>query len=775
MKNKTNLLLIFFVFLYLNGLAQVPTFFNTNTMSGANTFPLGNTGLSRKVQWFIPPNSLGAVTVGNNITDVYFQTGSTGTWTYPILNVKLKVGSGTGLTSFGGGPIEPGMITVYSAVNQVVNATTGGWIKFTLNTPFSYNPALPLIVELEHNSTSGGPSVYQAVSIPGPGNGRQWADYNVGNVTGVGTQQINFGIDVFPATPCTGAPGPNSVVTPTYEICPGASQLLSLASPYLFGGISYQWQSSNTSSVGPWVSIPNATLNSYSVPNFSATSFYQAIVTCSNSNQSTISSPAQLNIAGTTTASLPFVESFENLNFNNQLPNCSWSSTSTGTVCQTYTSPANANRNARTGNKFAAFNASSGSFFTNGIQLNTGITYSTSLWFKTDFSGAFLNWSNLSISTGTSQSPVGQFTIASTTGPVVSPSYVSLSNTFTVGSSGLYYFGISATSTAAGAPYLVWDDFEVIAPCQLNPSSLSISSPISTICAGQSILLSVSGAANSYSWNNGATGSSINVSPVINTTFVVTGTSTLTGCVNSASKLISVNPSPIISILSANQSVCFGSSLTLLANGANSYLWSNGSTSQIIVVSPNSSTTYSVYGSNSYGCNASATQFISVIPLPVIVATSVPSSICRGEVATLVGSGALTYTWVSSSSYLMGDQVNVSPNSSTTYSVSGTNNGCTSSAFVSLVVSPCVGINTLIDKDNLVYVYPNPSSSELKIELANNARFDFEIIDLTGRVVLDKLVNDKTQTVNISFLPNGIYYVKVKYDDFTKIIKFIKY
>lgn len=775
MKDKTNLLLIFCVFLYLNGLAQVPTFFNTNTMSGANTFPLGNTGLSRKVQWFIPPNSLGAVTVGNNITDVYFQTGSTGTWTYPILNVKLKVGSGTGLTSFGGGPIEPGMITVYSAVNQVVNATTGGWIKFTLNTPFSYNPALPLIVELEHNSTSGGPSVYQAVSIPGPGNGRQWADYNVGNVTGVGTQQINFGIDVFPATPCTGAPGPNSVVTPTYEICPGASQLLSLASPYLFGGISYQWQSSNTSSVGPWVSIPNATLNSYSVPNFSATSFYQAIVTCSNSNQSTISSPAQLNIAGTTTASLPFVESFENLNFNNQLPNCSWSSTSTGTVCQTYTSPANANRNARTGNKFAAFNASSGSFFTNGIQLNTGITYSTSLWFKTDFSGAFLNWSNLSISTGTSQSPVGQFTIASTTGPVVSPSYVSLSNTFTVGSSGLYYFGISATSTAAGAPYLVWDDFEVIAPCQLNPSSLSISSPISTICAGQSILLSVSGAANSYSWNNGATGSSINVSPVINTTFVVTGTSTLTGCVNSASKLISVNPSPIISILSANQSVCFGSSLTLLANGANSYLWSNGSTSQIIVVSPNSSTTYSVYGSNSYGCNASATQFVSVIPLPVIVATSVPSSICRGEVATLVGSGALTYTWVSSSSYLMGDQVNVSPNSSTTYSVSGTNNGCTSSAFVSLVVSPCVGINTLIDKDNLVYVYPNPSSSELKIELANNARFDFEIIDLTGRVVLDKLVNDKTQTVNISFLPNGIYYVKVKYDDFTKIIKFIKY
>ena len=774
MKNIIHLFLVFFVLFYLNGIAQVPTFFNTNTTAGANTFPLGNTGASRRVQWFIPPNSLGAVTVGNNITDVYFQTGSTGTWTYPILNVKLKVGSGTGLTSFGGGPIEPGMITVYSAVNQVVNATTGGWIKFTLNTPFSYNPALPLIVELEHNSTSGGPTVYQAVSIPGPGNGRQWGDYNVGNLTGVGTQQINFGVDVFPATPCTGAPGPNSVISPTFQICPGASQLLSLANPYLFGGISYQWQSSPTSSVGPWASIPNATLSSYTSPNFSATTYYQAIITCSNSNQSTTSAPGQLNIAGTSTSSIPFVEGFENLSFNNQLPNCSWASSSTGTICQTYTSPANANRNARTGNKFAAFNTSSGSFFTNGIQLNTGITYSSSVWYKTDVSGAFLNWSNLSISIGNTQSPVGQVTVASTSGPVVSPSYVPLSNTFTVSSSGLYYFGISATSTASGAPYLVWDDFEIIAPCQLNPSSLSISSPVSTICAGQPVILSVTGNANSYTWNNGATGSSINVSPVINTTYVVTGTSSLTGCLNSASKFISVNPSPIISIISISQSVCIGSSVSMLANGANTYLWSNGATSQALVVSPNVSSTYSVYGSNSFGCSASASQFINAIPLPVIIANSIPSSICRGEVATLVGSGASTYTWISNSNYLNGGQVNVSPNSSTTYTVSGTNNGCSSSAFVSLVVSPCVGINSSINNDNTIYVYPNPSSSDLTIELANNARFDVEIIDLTGRVVLEKLKNEKKQLINIGFLSNGIYYVKTKSDDFVKIIKLIK-
>jgi hypothetical protein len=104
----------------------------------------------------------------------------------------------------------------------------------------------------------------------------------------------------------------------------------------------------------------------------------------------------------------------------------------------------------------------------------------------------------------------------------------------------MYYFGVSATYSSGSAPYLTWDDFAVIAPCQLNSSSLVISSPVSTICAGQPIVLSVSGSANSFSWNNGSTGNLITAYPSVNTTYVVTATSTLTGCSNTASKLIVV-------------------------------------------------------------------------------------------------------------------------------------------------------------------------------------------------------------------------------------------
>ena len=111
---------------------QTPMFFNTNAAGGSNTFPFANSATSRKLQWFIPPNSLTGVTVGNNITKVWFQAGTSASQTYPIFTIKLKTGSGTGLTGTNGGPIEPGMTVVYTAINQTVATTAGSWFGFTL-------------------------------------------------------------------------------------------------------------------------------------------------------------------------------------------------------------------------------------------------------------------------------------------------------------------------------------------------------------------------------------------------------------------------------------------------------------------------------------------------------------------------------------------------------------------------------------------------------------------------------------------------------------------
>ncbi len=661
------------------------------------------------------------------------------------------------------------------------NAMAGAWIDFNQNGLFTDPGELVFTSPWGLAQTAGtivtGTILIPANALTGTTRMRVIAIESSVLPSPVGTyfswgETEDYCIDIVQPPSCAGQPAVSSIITPSNAVCPGSSIIASLANTYTNTGLTYAWQSSTVSAVGPWTAINNATLTSHTTIPLIVPTFYSAIITCTNSNQSILATTAYVNIAGTTTNSVPYFEGFEGINQNNFLPNCSWSST--GGACQTYTAPQTGNRNARTGNKFGVFNSASGTFYSNGVSLNAGVTYSTSLWFKTDAAAAGLNWQNLAISAGTVQSAVGQVTVCSTNGVAISGAYKLLSNTFTVGSSGIYYFGVSAQYSSGSAPYLIWDDFEVIAPCQLNTPSIVISSPASTICAGQPAVLSVLGTSNSYSWNNGSIGNLITAYPSVNTTYVVTATSTLTGCSNTASKLITVNPVPLVSIQTNNQSVCLGSSTNLFAVGANTYLWSNGFAGSGLSVSPLVSTTYSVSGTNNFGCSSTTSQLINITPLPVVAAVSVPPSICKGESAFLIVNGANTYTWVSNSIYLQGTQVSVSPNVSTTYSVIGSSNGCTSSAFVSVIVSECVGIKSLSSNTNDLKVYPNPSSSEITVELKKDGIYKIELVDVTGKVVLVKSSEEEKLNLNINFLSNGVYYLKAKSQNTINVVKIIK-
>jgi gliding motility-associated-like protein len=60
--------------------------------------------------------------------------------------------------------------------------------------------------------------------------------------------------------------------------------------------------------------------------------------------------------------------------------------------------------------------------------------------------------------------------------------------------------------------------------------------------------------------------------------------------------------SQIIDISAIDDTICKGQTTTLMVNGANSYLWSNGQSGSNISVSPMTTTTYSVTGVNNFGC-----------------------------------------------------------------------------------------------------------------------------------------------------------------------------
>ena len=120
------------------------------------------------------------------------------------------------------------------------------------------------------------------------------------------------------------------------------------------------------------------------------------------------------------------------------------------------------------------------------------------------------------------------------------------------------------------------------------------------------------------------------------------------GCLSTRSITITVLPTPDVSIFTLNDSICEGSSTTLIASGAVSYLWSSGQTGIIpgtISVSPDSTTTYIVTGYNDIGCSDTDSITIVVSPAPPVDISASATIICSGDVVTLTASGADTYLW----------------------------------------------------------------------------------------------------------------------------------
>ncbi len=171
----------------------------------------------------------------------------------------------------------------------------------------------------------------------------------------------------------------------------------------------------------------------------------------------------------------------------------------------------------------------------------------------------------------------------------------------------------------------------------VNPTpTVTINASSPAICVGQSATLTASGA-NTYTWSTTEMTPSITVSPIATQTYSVIGTST-NSCTNSnapATVTITVNPLPTISIASnpVGSAVCFGSTATLTASGAQTYTWDSGSNTNPYSISPAVQTTYTVIGTDANSCSSFTTITIGVNPLPVAQTITASSPIvCKGAI-----------------------------------------------------------------------------------------------------------------------------------------------
>lgn len=199
-----------------------------------------------------------------------------------------------------------------------------------------------------------------------------------------------------------------------------------------------------------------------------------------------------------------------------------------------------------------------------------------------------------------------------------------------------------------------------------------------SFCIGDSVTLYTDTYAD-YLWSTSSTDSF--------TTVYTTGTYTVTitdinGCQNSANASVTAFSLPSVDA-GTDFSICPGTSGTLNATGATSYLWTfHASLSQLNIANPNASpsaqTKYYVTGTDGNGCKNIDSVTVSLFA-PANVNAGVDDQVCVGDSTQLLATGAVSYVW-NASPYL--SDLNIAnpwatPPSLTTFTVTGTDaNGC---------------------------------------------------------------------------------------------------
>jgi hypothetical protein len=307
----------------------------------------------------------------------------------------------------------------------------------------------------------------------------------------------------------------------------------------------------------------------------------------------------------------------------------------------------------------------------------------------------------------------------------------------------------------------------------LATTPITISSS-STFCTSTSAILEASPGFTTYIWSNGTTTQSNNIilgATGTTTTYTVTATAA-NGCTTTASRQISPNAPPTISI-SGIATICSGSSATLTAssNTTNStFNWSGGTgllNTPIVQVSQ--AGTYTVTVTNTSGCTNSATRTVIASPAPTVSLTGMPPTIrVNSPNATLRGTPTGgSYTGRGMQGSIFNPSIaGVGPDT-LTYTYTDATTGCTGSARIIINVDTrSVATNDQQATTNEIRLYPNPVTDELNIEISEAQQptnYELRITNVLGQEILKYTIDfiDKKANINTSTLTNGTYILTI--------------
>lgn len=275
---------------------------------------------------------------------------------------------------------------------------------------------------------------------------------------------------------------------------------------------------------------------------------------------------------------------------------------------------------------------------------------------------------------------------------------------------GSYQYIVTATDALIPECNGALSDTVVVNVANAAPVAISVGN-----CVNGAITLTASGASN-YIWSppvtiNQTVGNSVVVTPTNPTTYTVYGASP-GGCIIPTSVTVNCDPNctPPTFTVTPPAPVCAPGTVNLASavsgTGTNQVSYhatateANAGTPALPSNSVNTSGTYFVRVQVPGSPNCFAVQPITVtIASPPVLSAGTDVSICDGASTTLSATGATTYAWSPATglSATNGASVTASPATTTTYTVTGTVDNCTSTAEVTVTVNanPTVTLSTV--------------------------------------------------------------------------------
>lgn len=351
--------------------------------------------------------------------------------------------------------------------------------------------------------------------------------------------------------------------------------------------------------------------------------------------------------------------------------------------------------------------------------------------------------------------------------------------TFDAGGNGLPYYSWSTSSAdpaiTVGTPGLynvtsylyncLVFDYVTLSINPLPPVN-GVANP-SLICAGDTSMLTVTGA-DSYVWvPSNSTNDTLVFSVEHNTPILVTGTDT-NGCSKTDTVILNVATPDLH--FPDSISAC-GVALLNAGNPGSTYIWSNGFTTQSISVT--SSGKFWVHVTDGLlGCENSDTLIVDIRPLPVATFTVPQDTLCSDASAIALTGGA------PGGGYYYGPGVNgnmfvpsnANNGANILYYVFTDSNFCRDTASVLVVTEICLGVNNRYADG--FELYPNP------VRIGSNLLFKNLSQQATLRVINAQGIQVATyNSSNIYVADNtfsaGVYFVEVNIGNLRQIKKVV--